>query len=81
MKKNKFIKHENIKNFKIINIPINKSDSKYKFILKIFKTTLNTNNNSMIKLNILIKKLIKFFVLIIQFKFVHLKFILSNFYL
>ena len=42
MKKNKFIKHENIKNFKIINIPINKSDSKYKFILKIFKTSLNT---------------------------------------
>ena len=64
MKKNKFIKHENIKNLIIIDIPINKSDSKYEFILKTFKTSL-----------------IKFFVLIIQFKFVHLKFILSNFYL
>ena len=42
MKKNKFIKHENVKNFISINVSINKSDSKYKFILKIFKTSLNT---------------------------------------
>ena len=40
MKKNKIIKRENFKNFIINNFAINNSDSKYKFIQKLFKIPL-----------------------------------------